>query len=104
MTSGSLRFEGREIAVHPGDTVASALFRAGVRTFSRSLKSHRRRGLYCGTGECPNCMVTVDAGVAPEVVSEYVGVDEAALEGVYRIAEAKLSAAQRSLAVCKGRC
>ena len=35
-----------------------------------------------------------DAGVAPEVVSEYVGVDEAALHGVYRIAEAKLSAAE----------
>ena len=43
-----------------GDTVASALFRAGVRTFTRSLKSHRRRGLYCGTGDCPNCLVTVD--------------------------------------------
>ena len=35
-----------------------------------------------------------DAGVAREVVSEYVGVDEAALDGVYRIAEAKLSAAE----------
>jgi len=35
-----------------------------------------------------------EAGVAPEVVSEYVGVDEAALDGVYRIAEAKLSAAE----------
>jgi hypothetical protein len=35
-----------------------------------------------------------DAGVAPEVVSEYVGVDVAALDGVYRIAEAKLSAAE----------
>ena len=60
MTPGSLRFEGRDIPVRDGDTVASALFRAGVRTFSRSLKSRRRRGLYCGTGECPNCMVTVD--------------------------------------------
>lgn len=30
------------------------------------------------------------AGVAPEVVSEYVGVDESALAGIYRIAEAKL--------------
>jgi len=37
-----------------------------------------------------------DAGVAPEVVCEYVGVEEAALDGVYRIAEAKLSAAQQS--------
>ncbi len=37
-----------------------------------------------------------DAGVAPDVVSEYVGVDEAALDGVYRIAEAKLTAAQQN--------
>jgi hypothetical protein len=29
------------------------------------------------------------------VVSEYVGVDEAALDGLYRIAEAKLVSAQR---------
>ena len=46
MTAGSLRFERRDIAIHDGDTVASALFRAGVRTFSRSLKARRRRGLY----------------------------------------------------------
>jgi hypothetical protein len=35
-----------------------------------------------------------DAGVAPEIVSEYVGVDEVALDGLYRIAEAKLLTAQ----------
>ena len=40
--------------------IASALFRAGVRTFSRSFKFHRRRGLYCLTGDCPNCHMTVD--------------------------------------------
>jgi hypothetical protein len=34
-----------------------------------------------------------DAGVAPEVVSDYVGVEEIALDGVYRLAEAKLAAA-----------
>jgi hypothetical protein len=34
-----------------------------------------------------------DAGVAPEVICEYVGIEEAALQGVYRIAEAKLRAA-----------
>ncbi|MEP6759433.1 MAG: 2Fe-2S iron-sulfur cluster-binding protein [Actinomycetota bacterium] len=57
---GSIRFEGREVGFVGGDTVASALFRDGVRTFSRSLKYHRRRGLYCGTGDCPNCLITVD--------------------------------------------
>ncbi len=57
---GSLRFEGREIPLKEGDTVASALYRAGVRTFTRSLEYHRRRGLYCLTGDCPNCRVNVD--------------------------------------------
>ncbi len=42
-----------------------------------------------------------EAGVAPEVVSEYVGVDEAALDGVYRIAEAKLVAAERLRMPCE---
>lgn len=31
-----------------------------------------------------------DAGVAPEVICEYVGVEEAHLQGIYRIATAKL--------------
>ena len=57
---GTIRFEGREVSFAAGDTIASALFRDGVRTFSRSLKYHRRRGLYCGTGDCPNCLLTVD--------------------------------------------
>ena len=56
----SLDFEGRRVALEPDDTIASALFRAGVRTFSRSFKFHRRRGLYCLSGDCPNCMMTVD--------------------------------------------
>jgi hypothetical protein len=34
-----------------------------------------------------------DAGVAPEVICEYIHVDVASLQGFYRMAEAKLSAA-----------
>ena len=56
----SLDLEGRRVPFEDGDTVASALFRAGVRTFNRSLKHRRRRGLYCLTGDCPNCLCTVD--------------------------------------------
>ncbi len=56
----SFDFEGRPVPITPGDTVASALYRAGVRIFSRSFKYHRPRGLYCGTGDCPNCSMTVD--------------------------------------------
>ena len=56
----SIRYAGREVGFVEADTVASALYREGVRTFSRSVKYHRRRGLYCGTGDCPNCLITVD--------------------------------------------
>jgi sarcosine oxidase subunit alpha len=56
----ALIFEGRHVAVEPGDTIASALYRAGLRTFSRSFKYHRRRGLLCLTGDCPNCLLNVD--------------------------------------------
>jgi hypothetical protein len=38
-----------------------------------------------------------DAGVAPDVICEYVGVEESALKGIYRLAEAKLTAAQRRM-------
>jgi hypothetical protein len=36
-----------------------------------------------------------EAGVAREVICEYVGVEDAALDGFYRIAEEKLVALQR---------
>ena len=58
--SDTLDFEGRRVAIRDGDSIASALYRAGVRTFNRSHKSHRRRGLYCMTGDCPSCLVNVD--------------------------------------------
>ena len=56
----SIDLEGRAIPLEPGDTIASAVFRAGVRVFGRSLKKRRPRGLYCLSGDCPNCLVTVD--------------------------------------------
>ncbi len=59
----SIAFEGREVAIQPGDSLASALYRDGVRVFSRSFKYHRPRGLYCLSGDCPNCLVTVDGEV-----------------------------------------
>jgi hypothetical protein len=37
-----------------------------------------------------------DAGVAADVICQYVDVDPAALDGLYRIAEAKLVAAQEA--------
>ena len=38
-----------------------------------------------------------DAGVAADVICQYVNVEQAALDGVYRIAEAKLTAALKKV-------
>ena len=38
-------FDGRRVQGFQGDTVASALYAAGTRVFSRSFKYHRPRGL-----------------------------------------------------------
>ena len=53
-------FDGRPAEGYEGDTIGSALYAAGRRTFSRSFKYHRRRGLMCCAGQCPNCIVAVD--------------------------------------------
>ncbi|MHB8693246.1 MAG: 2Fe-2S iron-sulfur cluster-binding protein [Solirubrobacteraceae bacterium] len=56
----SFTFDGKPVEGYAGDTIGSALFAAGQRTFSRSFKYHRRRGLMCCSGQCPNCLVAVD--------------------------------------------
>jgi sarcosine oxidase subunit alpha len=53
-------FDGKEVTALEGDTIGSALFASGRRTFSRSFKYHRPRGLMCCAGQCPNCLVQVD--------------------------------------------
>ena len=55
-----IRFNGKPIPMREGDTVASALYRAGQRIFTRSFKYHRPRGLLCCSGHCPNCLMNVD--------------------------------------------
>jgi sarcosine oxidase subunit alpha len=57
---GRFTFDGKEIPYEDGDTLGSALHRAGVKVLSRSLRYHRPRGLYCCTGSCASCLVDVD--------------------------------------------
>ena len=54
-------FDDATYPAYVGDTIASALYATGVRTFSRSFKYHRRRGLLCVSGDCPNCLVQVES-------------------------------------------
>jgi sarcosine oxidase subunit alpha len=43
-----------------GETIASVLLAAGIRTFRLSEKTGEPRGIFCGIGLCYECLVTVD--------------------------------------------
>jgi sarcosine oxidase subunit alpha len=68
----SFFFSGERIRAFEGDTIGSALYASGQRVFSRSFKYHRPRGLLCCSGNCPNCMMTVDGVPNVRVCAEPV--------------------------------
>lgn len=59
MTDPTFSFDGREIPIRPGQSVAAALTSAGERAFRQTAKG-AQRGLFCGMGVCQDCLVTVD--------------------------------------------
>lgn len=58
--SFEISFNGRHVRAYAGDTIAAALIRDGAYVFSRSLKFHRPRGYYCGSGRCVSCVMRVN--------------------------------------------
>src|SRR5947208_17106182 len=52
--------DGDPIEAQPEDSVAGALLRSGVTTFTRSIKYHRPRGPFCLQGSCGQCLMRVD--------------------------------------------
>ena len=65
-------FDGKAIPAYEGDTIASALYASGRRTFSRSFKYHRPRGELCGCGQCANSLVQIGGRPAVRACAEPV--------------------------------
>lgn len=55
-----LTYDGRSIPAYPQETVAMALYAAGVKQFSTSSRFYRPRGMFCAIGKCSSCMMRVD--------------------------------------------
>jgi len=53
-------FDGRAYAGYAGDTLAAALWRAGIRSLRNSPGLGEARGMWCGVGHCYECRVVVD--------------------------------------------
>ncbi|MGW2486344.1 (2Fe-2S)-binding protein [Streptomyces sp. NPDC001606] len=56
----TLTFDGRPITALPGQTVAAALWAAGVTSWRSTRRTGRPRGVFCGIGVCFDCLVTVN--------------------------------------------
>ena len=53
-------YEGSPLTARRGDTIAAALIDNGIRAFRETSKRHETRGLYCGIGQCSDCVMVVN--------------------------------------------
>ncbi|MEV7813791.1 (2Fe-2S)-binding protein [Streptomyces flaveolus] len=56
----TVTFDGRPLEALPGQTVAAALWAAGVTAWRSTRGAGRPRGVFCGIGVCFDCLVTVN--------------------------------------------
>jgi D-hydroxyproline dehydrogenase subunit gamma len=55
-----LLFDGIDVAAHDGETLATALYAAGIRTLRHAPGDGGPRGLFCAMGSCQECVVLID--------------------------------------------
>ena len=53
--------DGEPMVAYEGETLAAALTAVGRRIFRHTAEG-KPRGIFCGTGVCFDCMVTIDGG------------------------------------------
>ena len=58
-------FDGRRVRAFAGESIACALFAAGIRTLRRSPRTGLARGMFCLMGSCQECVVWVDGRRVP---------------------------------------
>ncbi|MEU9981680.1 (2Fe-2S)-binding protein [Streptomyces sp. NPDC050856] len=56
----TLTFDGRALTALPGQTIAAALWAAGVLAWRTTRHGGAPRGAFCGMGVCHDCLVTVN--------------------------------------------
>lgn len=53
-------FDGRPLTALPGQSVAAALWAAGILSWRTTREGHAPRGAFCGIGSCFDCLATVN--------------------------------------------
>ncbi len=58
--SVTIEVDGRPVAAAPGDSVAAAMFAAGISAFRDAPVDGGPRGPWCAMGVCFECLVEID--------------------------------------------
>lgn len=58
--TGPFTFDGVEMTGYVGEPIAVSLAANGVRAYRRTEKLDAPRGLFCGIGQCNDCVAVVD--------------------------------------------
>jgi sarcosine oxidase subunit alpha len=76
-------WQGRPVEALDGETIASALFAAGIRVFGHHAKDGAAQGIFCANGQCAQCLVLAE-GVPVKSCMELVrpGVRVEPVEGL----------------------
>ena len=56
----TIYYNGQPVEAYSNETVAAALYAAGIRKLNTSSQLHRPRGIFCAIGNCAGCYMTVD--------------------------------------------
>ncbi|MFJ3904880.1 (2Fe-2S)-binding protein [Streptomyces sp. NPDC090025] len=55
-----ITFDGRPLPAREGQSIAAALWAAGILTTRTTRVARAPRGVFCGIGQCFDCLVTVN--------------------------------------------
>ena len=58
--SFEIEVDGQKVLAYEGESLATVLMAAGIRSFEYHVSPHAPSRLFCGMGTCQQCLVTID--------------------------------------------
>lgn len=85
----SFTFDGRTLTGREGQPIAGALLDNGISVFRRTPKHGQPRSLFCGIGQCNDCVVIVNGcpNVRSCITPLSAGMDIRTQQGLGRVAD-----------------
>ena len=56
----TVTIDGKPYEAFEGEMIAAVLMANGIRVHRHTAKRHEPRGVFCGIGQCTDCVMTVD--------------------------------------------